>query len=300
MRREIRVVDPLNLCSQGAVRRLLAEHRVQPSKGMGQSFIVNRSALTKIVTAVNFYPEEGAFEVGTGLGTLTASLAIRVKRVVSVEKDARLFSIARALLAPYPNITVYHADALTANWMTLLNRHPEVSGWWFIANLPYGISKPVLMRLIRERHLFLGAVVTVQREVAQRMTAKPGGENYSILTVAIRLYADARILATFPPTSFFPTPEVWSAVVKMDFLPEPRVPVGDERWFFRLAEAVLMHRRKKVVNALQLRLGVPKRLAEKALQACGIDPERRGETLSLKELAELAATLNPSETERTF
>ncbi len=286
-----RALDPLRLCSVGTVRRLLLEHQIRPSKAMGQSFLVNRTVLAKIVQAAELQPDDGAFEVGTGFGTLTAALATQCRQVVSLEKDKRLADIARKLLSPFPNIVVHQTDALTAHWSELLNNTHFVARWKFVANLPYAISKPLLMKLLRERHLFADATVTVQREVAQRMVAQAGQDNYSILSVAVQLYADARIVATVSPTSFYPEPEVWSAVVKLTFLPAPRVPVADERFFFRVAEAVLAHRRKTVANALHHRLGVPKERASQILRECGIDPERRGETLMLTELAQLTERL---------
>ena len=285
-----RALDPLRLCSVGTVRRLLLEHQIRPSKAMGQSFLVNRRVLAKILDAAELQPDDGAFEVGTGFGTLTAALATQCRQVVSLEKDKRLAEIARKLLLPFPNIVVPQADALTVNWSELLNAH-FVARWKFVANLPYAIGKPLLMRLLRERHLFADATVTVQREVAQRMVAQAGQDNYSILSVAVQLYADVRVVATVPPTSFYPEPEVWSAVVKLTFLPAPRVSVADERFFFRVAEAVLLHRRKTVANALHHRLGIPKEPASQILRDCGIDPERRGETLSLTELARLTGRL---------
>jgi len=285
-----RALDPLRLCSVGTVRRLLLEHQIRPSKAMGQSFLVNRRVLAKILEAAELQPDDGAFEVGTGFGTLTAALATQCRQVVSLEKDKRLAEIARKLLLPFPNIVVHQADALTVNWSELLNAH-FVARWKFVANLPYAIGKPLLMRLLRERHLFADATVTVQREVAQRMVAQAGQDNYSILSVAVQLYADVRVVATVPPTSFYPEPEVWSAVVKLTFLPAPRVSVADERFFFRVAEAVLLHRRKTVANALHHRLGIPKEPASQILRDCGIDPERRGETLSLTELARLTGRL---------
>ncbi|MFA0761985.1 MAG: hypothetical protein HZLCBSQH_002097 [Candidatus Fervidibacterota bacterium] len=285
-----RALDPLRLCSVGTVRRLLLEHQIRPSKAMGQSFLVNRRVLAKILEAAELQPDDGAFEVGTGFGTLTAALATQCRQVVSLEKDKRLAEIARKLLLPFPNIVVHQADALTVNWSELLNAH-FVARWKFVANLPYAIGKPLLMRLLRERHLFADATVTVQREVAQRMVAQAGQDNYSILSVAVQLYADVRVVATVPPTSFYPEPEVWSAIVKLTFLPAPRVSVADERFFFRVAEAVLLHRRKTVANALHHRLGIPKEPASQILRDCGIDPERRGETLSLTELARLTGRL---------
>lgn len=284
-------VDPFKLCSVGTVKRLLMEHKIRPSKAMGQSFLVNRSALERIVNAAELKPDEGAFEVGTGFGTLTAALAQKCQIVVSIEKSERLFSAAQSLLKPFPNVVLSLGDALTESWGKLTSKHPGVGRWKFVSNLPYSISKPLIMKLLRERHMFDLAVVTVQREVAQRMAAKPGSEGYSILSVAVQFYADVHMLFNLPPTSFFPEPEVWSSVVKLSFLPQPRVNVSDEGWFFKVAEAVLMQRRKTVTNALNIRFRVPKSDLAKLLRECGIEAERRGETLTLQELAQLAETL---------
>jgi 16S rRNA (adenine1518-N6/adenine1519-N6)-dimethyltransferase len=285
-------LDPLNLCSVGTVRRLLLEHRIRPSKALGQSFLVSRSALAVIVETAALQPSDGVLEVGTGLGTLTAALAQRCRRTVSLEKDRRLFAIAVQQLAAFPNVVVYHADALVAQWRDLLERNADgVVRWKFVSNLPYAVSKPLLMRLLRERHLFADATVTVQREVAQRLVAKPGQSNYSVLSVAFQLYGEAHLAATLPPTSFFPPPEVWSTVVHIRFLPVPRVPVADERFFFRVAEAALMQRRKTLANALSGGLRLPKDRITAVLRSCGIEPERRGETLTLVELARLADAL---------
>ncbi len=291
MEQKFAAPDPFKLCSVGTIKRLLLEHKIRPSKAMGQSFMVNRSALERIVSAAELKPEDRVFEVGTGFGTLTAVLAQKCQVVVSVEKDKRLFSVAQSLLSPIQNIILVCDDALTANWRELLERHGQVDRWKFVSNLPYAISKPLLMKLMQERQLFDLAVVTVQREVAQRMVAKPNDESYSILSIAVQFYADAHILFNLPPTSFHPEPEVWSSVVKLRFLPKPRVEVLDERWFFKVAEAVLMQRRKTVVNALHIRFALPKGFLKELLQQCGIDPERRGETLTLQELAQLAENM---------
>lgn len=260
---------------------------------MGQSFIVNRSALEKIVNAAELKPDEGVFEVGTGFGTLTAALAQKCQVVISLEKDKRLFSAAENLLKPLTNVILILGDALTEDWEALIRKHSRVSLWKFVSNLPYAVSKPLLMRLVKKRHLFNSAVVTVQREVAQRMVAKPGGEGYGILSIAVQLYADACILFDLSPKSFFPEPEVWSSVVKLQFLPRPRVAVSDEKWFFQVAEAVLMQRRKTLTNALHNRFGLPKDTLAKLLSDLNIAPERRGETLSIQELALLAENLMP-------
>ncbi len=291
MEQKVQPFDPFKICSVGTVRRLLLEHQIKPSKAMGQSFIVNKSALERIVNAAELSSDEGAFEVGTGFGALTGALAQKCQVVVSLEKDKRLFSAAQKLLEPMPNITLVHGDALIEDWGSLLKEHSQVSCWKFVSNLPYAISKPLLMRLIRERHLFALAVVTVQREVAQRMVAKPSEEGYSILSIAVQLYAEPKIVLNLPPTSFYPEPEVWSSVVKLRFLQHPKVEVSDERWFFKVAEAILLQRRKTVLNALHIRFGVHKIALKDLLTKCDIDPERRGETLDLRELAKLAEAL---------
>ncbi|MCS7192717.1 MAG: 16S rRNA (adenine(1518)-N(6)/adenine(1519)-N(6))-dimethyltransferase RsmA [Armatimonadetes bacterium] len=291
MERKISIADPFKLCSIGTVKRLLLEHKIHPSKVMGQSFIVNKSALERIVNAAELKPNEGAFEVGTGFGALTAALAQKCQVIVSLEKDKRLFSLAQSLLSSFQNVVLVCDDALIANWKKMLEMQEGIERWKFISNLPYSISKPLLMRLLKERQLFDSAVVTVQHEVAQRIVAKPNDEGYSILSIAVQFYAEPCILFKLPPTSFYPEPEVWSSVVKLRFLPQPRVKVSDRQWFFKVAEAVLMQRRKTLINALHIRFGFDKVLLKNLLQSCGIDPERRGETLSLEELAQLAEIL---------
>ncbi|MCS7265248.1 MAG: 16S rRNA (adenine(1518)-N(6)/adenine(1519)-N(6))-dimethyltransferase RsmA [Armatimonadetes bacterium] len=291
MEGKIAITDPFKLCSVGTVKRLLLEHKIRPSKAMGQSFMVNKSALERIVNAAELRQNEGAFEIGTGFGALTAALAQKCQLVISLEKDKHLFSVAQSLLSPFKNIVLLCDDALTANWKKVLEGQKGVERWKFISNLPYAISKPLLMRILKERKLFELAVVTVQREVAQRMVAQPNSQGYSILSIAVQFYSEPRILFNLPPTSFYPEPEVWSSVVKLKFLPKPRVEVSDERWFFKVAEAVLMQRRKTIVNALSIRFGLSKSFLKDLLKDCNIDPERRGETLTLKELAHLAENL---------
>jgi 16S rRNA A1518/A1519 N6-dimethyltransferase RsmA/KsgA/DIM1 with predicted DNA glycosylase/AP lyase activity len=205
------------------VRRLLLEHQIRPVQSDGAKFFWSTERCwRKSFRAAELQPDDGAFEVGTGFGTLTAVLATRCRQVVSLEKDKRLADIARKLLSPFPNIVVHQTDALTAHWSELLNAHP-VTRWKFVANLPYAISKPLLMRLLRERHLFADATVTVQREVAQRMVAQAGQDNYSILSVAVQLYADARIIATVPPTSFYPEPRSLVGGREVDFLASAQI-----------------------------------------------------------------------------
>lgn len=291
MEGKIAFSDPFKFCSIGTVKRLLLEHQIRPSKGMGQSFIVNKSALERIVKAADLKPNEGAFEVGTGFGALTSALAQKCQVVISLEKDKRLFSLAQSLLTSFPNAVLVCDDALTADWERLIAGCNQVERWKFVSNLPYAISKPILMRLLKERHLFDLAVVTVQKEVAQRMVAKPSEEGYSILSIAVQFYAEPKILFNLPPTSFYPEPEVWSSVVKLKFLPKSLVEVSDERWFFKVAEAVLMQRRKTVVNALHIRFGIDKSFLKELLKSWGIEPERRGETLTLQELAQLTENL---------
>lgn len=291
MEQKISVSEPFKLCSVGTVKRLLIEHKIRPLKAMGQSFIVDKSALERIVNAVELTPDEGVFEVGTGLGALTVALAQKCQIVVSLEKDRRLFSVAQSILETFKNVVLIYDDALTTNWESLLKEQVRVGCWKFVSNLPYAISKPLLMRLIRERRLFKLAVVTVQREVAQRMVAKPNDEGYGILSVAIQFYTEPTILFNLPPKSFYPEPEVWSSVVKLKFLPNPRIEVSDEVWFFRVAETVLMQRRKTIVNALHIRFGLPKDFLNELLRRYKIDPNRRGETLTLQELAQLAEIL---------
>jgi len=254
---------------------------------MGQHLLVDRDVLDRIVaSATTLGPEAEVLEIGPGAGVLTAELSRRARRVVAVELDPRLIGVLRETV-PAPNVQIVQADALALQPEQLFDGRP----YSVIANLPYNVATPLLRRLLyappagRPQEL----VVMVQREVAQRLAARPG--SMSLLSVEVQLVADIEYLFEVGPRSFFPPPEVASAVVRLQPLPAYRVPpVPDERRFFQVVAAGFRQKRKQLHNALRA-LGADAERVAAALAATGIDPTRRAETLTLDEWSRLSAAL---------
>ncbi len=254
---------------------------------MGQHLLVDRDVLERIVaSATTLGPESEVLEIGPGAGALTAELSRRVRRVVAVELDPRMVGVLRETV-PAPNVQLVQADALTVQPAQLFGGRP----YSVVANLPYNVATPLLRRLLyapadgRPQEL----VVMVQREVAQRLAARPG--SMSLLSVEMQLVADIEYLFEVGPRSFFPPPEVASAVVRLRPLPGYRVPpLPDERRFFQVVAAGFRQKRKQLHNALRS-LGASAEQVAAALAAAGIDPRRRAETLTLDEWSRLSAAL---------
>ncbi len=273
---------------------MLARHGIWLTRAMGQHLLVDRSVLERIVAAADLGPEDEVLEVGPGAGVLTEALSRQAGRVVAVELDPRLIRVLRETVRA-PNVDVIQADALEINPALLFHGQP----FKLVSNLPYNVATPLIRKLLyappRSRPEEM--VVMVQKEVAQRLVARPG--EMSRLSVEAQLVADVELLFEVKPESFFPPPEVESAVVRLRPLPEYRVPVlPNERRFFQTVEAAFRQRRKQLHNALG-ELGVGKERIQSALGAAGIDPMRRAETLSLEEWSRLSAALWPEKAGQT-
>jgi 16S rRNA (adenine1518-N6/adenine1519-N6)-dimethyltransferase len=276
----------VDLTQPRRVRDLLARHGVWLTKAMGQHLLVDRSVLRRIVDAAALEAESEVLEVGPGIGALTVELGERAKRVVAVELDRRLIGVLRETV-PAPNVEIVQADALAVDVGVLFDRHP----FTVVANLPYGVATPLIRKLlyapVERRPVEL--VVMVQREVAQRLAARP--DNMSLLSVQAQLVADVEVLFQVGPEAFFPPPDVASAVVRLQPLPAHRVPpLPNERRFFQTVAAGFGQKRKQLHNALG-QLGVGTQRIQSALAAAGIDPQRRAETLTLAEWSRLSDEL---------
>lgn len=292
--------DPERLATPSGAAAVLERYGLAPRKGLGQNFLVDRNIVRQIAAAAELTDGDVAVEIGPGLGALTWALAERARAVVAIEVDAGLVRWLEELARLRTNIRIVHADALTVDFRRLLEEHPLGPGgaYKLVANLPYYITTPLLMRLLEE-HLPLSAmVIMVQREVAQRITARPGTKDYGALSVAVQLRADVEPVAVVSPNVFLPRPQVESAVLRLRLRPLP-AEVADEALLFAVVRAAFGQRRKTLRNALKSAAvpaggGQPPWPAEavaRALAEAGIDGERRGETLSADEFIRLANAL---------
>ncbi len=276
------------------VRGLLERWNISPDKGLGQNFLVDQAALAKIVAAAELTPEDTVLEIGAGLGTLTERLAREAGRVVAVELDRRLMPILYSVLSDLDNVTLIQGDILALDPVGLVRPHqqPATSNQYkVVANLPYYITSAILRHLLEARERPQRMVVTVQREVAERIVARPG--EMSLLAVSVQFYGRPQVLFRIKPGGFYPSPEVESAVVRIDAHEALPVPVADVDGFFRVVRAGFAQRRKQLRNTLAVGLGRSPDGVATQLEGVGIDPRRRAETLSLEEWARVAHALGP-------
>jgi len=270
---------------------LLRQFGLRPDRRLGQNFLVSPAALQRVVEAADLAPEEQVLEIGPGAGALTVRLASRARRVVAVELDERLRPLLETVLQPYPHVTLVFGDILKQNPAALM----QGEDYAVVANIPYYITSAVIRHLLTGETRPRRMVLTVQREVAQRIVAQP--PRMSLLALSVQVFGNARMAARLPAGAFYPRPKVDSAVVRVD-ITQPRVPEDRLDAFFRLAKAGFAQRRKTLRNALAAGLGWPSEQAAGLLECGGIDPRRRAETLSLDEWAALTACY--VETEHTL
>jgi 16S rRNA (adenine1518-N6/adenine1519-N6)-dimethyltransferase len=276
-------------------RELLADHNLSLKKSLGQHFLVDERVLDRIIDAAELDGSTGVLEIGPGMGALTERLADRAGWVLAVEIDGRLIPILRELFVDRPRVTVVHGDALQVDLKALMDRHlGSAERFSVVANLPYYATSPILMRLLEERLPLDRIVVMIQKEVAERIMAEPGTKEYGSLSVAVRYFAEVFRVCGVPRNCFVPRPQVDSAVIGLRIRREPLVSVRNEPLFFRMVRAAFSQRRKTLANALSSSLFGGKRKAEleNLLKEIGIDPNRRGETLTLEEFAQVSDILD--------
>jgi 16S rRNA (adenine1518-N6/adenine1519-N6)-dimethyltransferase len=271
----------------------MRKYGIRADKRLGQHFLVDREPLHMMIEAAQLLPEDEVLEIGPGLGVLTLELCAKVKRVVAVEKDRQLIPILEDLTRDFKNICILEEDVLKLNVEKMRESFFE-SSFKVVANLPYYITSPIIMKIIESRRWITLAVLMVQKEVARRLTACPGSKDYGILSIGVQMYADVKMVCTIGKESFLPPPKVESAVVQLTLRETPRVRLENEEFFFKVVEAAFGERRKTLKNSLKRRLafpGVSPDAIDKALEEVGIDPLRRGETLSIEEYAKLVQEL---------
>ncbi|MDI6631157.1 MAG: 16S rRNA (adenine(1518)-N(6)/adenine(1519)-N(6))-dimethyltransferase RsmA [Bacillota bacterium] len=281
-----------NLTSPAAVRALLSKYGVRPKKRLGQNFLVNPGVLEKIVAAANLTAADTVVEIGPGIGTLTGRLAEAAGKVVAVEVDPALVALLKETLSRFPNLYLVEGDALKADFNALVAAAGGAFPYKVVANLPYYITTPLLTRLLTGNFRVALLVVMVQKEVALRLVARPGTKEYGAISVLVRFMAEPELVAVVSRGSFFPAPEVDSAVVRLTVRPSAPVTIPDEELFFRVVRAAFAQRRKTLTNALAgSGLGLGRDAWPEVLARAGIDPTRRGETLSLEEFAAVTRSL---------
>ncbi len=261
---------------------LLRSFGLRPDKSLGQNFLVDEAAIDKIVDIAEISTTDSVLEIGPGVGGLTARLAERAGWVVAVELDPRLIPVLKRVLSPYSNVNLLEGDILALDPAQIM----DAPGYQVVANIPYYITSPLIRHLLEARHQPRRLVLTVQREVANRICAIPG--ELSLLALSVQVYGKPNVRAHIPPGAFYPAPQVDSAVVRVDLYPQPLVPNELLGAFFRLAKAGFSQKRKMLSNALAASLACPKEKAQELLLAASIDPRRRAQTLSIDEWYKLA------------
>lgn len=279
-------------------KEILEKYGFSFKKSLGQNFLIDPNILRNIVSHAHLTENSGAIEVGPGIGALTEHLAREAKKVVSFEIDQRLLPVLEDTLSPYDNVKIVHSDILKADVEKVIAQEmPGIEDIMVVANLPYYVTTPILMKLLNDRLPIRGFVVMMQKEVADRITAKPGTKAYGSLSIAIQYYVTAEIAMIVPKTVFMPQPNVDSAVIRLIKHDTPPVQVIDEDFFFQVSRASFAQRRKTILNNLQTGLvngKQNKELIVQALEEAGIDPTRRGETLTIQEFGKLSDFLHPN------
>lgn len=278
----------MDVADPRALESVLRRHGVRAATSLGQRFLVDRAVLKDIVEASELSAEDDVLEVGPGPGVLTAQLAERVRSVTAVEIDERMIAVLRDTLADHDNVTIVRADALEVDLFALAERRPTR----IVANVPYQITTPLLERFIGDDRRPPLIVVLVQEEVARRIVATAtSAKERGYLSVFVQSFAEARIVRRVPARAFRPAPKVGSAVVALRTHARPAFMPLERHAFLRFVSDVFRHRRKQLRGALGHEAGVVPDRAEAALRACGIDPKRRAEELTLVEWVALAGAI---------
>jgi len=266
----------MNLVLKKAVKNLLKKYKIQPLKGFGQNFLINREVLKKIIEAANLTKNDIVLEIGPGIGNLTQELAKRAKKVVAIEKDQKMVEILKEALKEYKNVEIIKEDILKTNIQYLISNIQ----YKVVANLPYYITSPVIRKFLESENQPKEMILMVQKEVAQRICSKP--PDMSILAVSVQFYAEPEIVSYVSKKSFWPSPKVDSAILKISALNQRRKSAFNQR-FFKIVKAGFSQPRKQLVNNLSNGLRIDKIKTEDWLLKNNIQPSQRAETLSIKD-----------------
>jgi len=281
-------------------RELIRTYGIHPRRGLGQSFLIDRNIIEKIVAGAGLSREDLVLEIGAGIGVMTRLIAERVSAVTALEIDPVMVDLLQRELSELTNVTIHHQDALTYEFPPATAGEPGRGGIKVIGNIPYNISTQILFRLIQRRESVSEMVLMFQKEVADRIMASPGSRDYGILSVMTDMYTIRSRILTVPPGCFYPRPKVDSAVLKMRIREVPLRDIDDHELFLKVVKAAFSKRRKTLMNNLKdaeflLSHHIDPRTL---LDRLGIDGRRRGETLSCDEFGRLSAMIAVLQKER--
>lgn len=280
-----------NLSDISVIKSVLSRHGFTFSKALGQNFIINPGVCPRIAEEGGAGEGVGVLEVGAGIGVLTAELAKRASKVVCVELDTRLLPVLDETLGEFDNVKIINGDILKVDIHRILEDEFGNMPVVVCANLPYYITSPVIMRLLESRLRIDSVTVMVQKEAAVRLCADVGSRDSGAVTVAVNYYAEAQKLFDVSRGSFMPSPNVDSAVIRLDILKNPPIEVSDEKFFFSMVKASFSQRRKTASNGISAGMGISKPTVIEAIEAADLSPTVRAEALTMEQLGRLCEEL---------
>ena len=266
-----------------STQEIVKKYNFKFSKSLGQNFLHDESILDSIVEGADVCKDDLVIEIGPGVGSLTAKLLQKAAEVVSIELDNDLIPILENELSQEENFTLIHDDALKVDFKEIIKDHKSVK---LVANLPYYVTTPIIVKLLKEQYNFKSLTIMIQKEVAERIDAEPNCKEYGSLSLLVQYYCNTKIIKRVSPSAFIPQPKVDSIVIRLDRLEKPRVDVTDEDLMFKIIRNAFNMRRKTLLNGVKF-LNMKKEDILKAFENASIDPKRRGETLSLEEFRNL-------------
>jgi 16S rRNA (adenine1518-N6/adenine1519-N6)-dimethyltransferase len=283
------------LTSFQEVIRLLTKYNFKCKKRLGQNFLIDQNILQMIINSLKLNEEDCILEIGTGMGTLTSALSPLVRQVISIEKDKKLDPLLKESLSPYNNIEIIFEDIMDVDLINFFekNRKKGRKIEKIVGNLPYYISLPLIRQILELNEYLKFAVFLVQKEVGERLMAKAGDKNYGIISLITQYYSQPQKVHTVSPTVFYPQPKVNSMIIRLDIYEKLPLQVGNKKLFLNIIRASFQQRRKRLINSLSnyFQREIAKPEIENILNEIGIDKNRRGETLSIKEFAKLSKAM---------
>lgn len=272
---------------------LMKKYHISANKNLGQNFLIDDEVVDNIIFASNIQPNDLVIEIGPGLGTLTARLLEKASKVIAIELDDKMITILQDRFQFYDNFELMHQDVLKVDLKQKIAENLDnISSVKIVANLPYYITTPIIMKLLEEHLPIESITVMVQKEVADRLTATPGKKNTGAITYCISYYCEAQEVLLVPNTSFLPAPEVNSAVIHLNIRKTPPIVIRNEAFFFKVIQASFMQRRKTLLNALSNGNIASKELLKEMLLHLQLDENVRGEALDLEQFAKICNYLS--------